>query len=39
VIASIDTMVLIYAGVVPTKPDVQIPDELRLRAKLLLYML
>jgi hypothetical protein len=32
-------MVLIYAGVVPTKPDVNIPDELRVRAKLLLCML
>jgi hypothetical protein len=37
--SGIDTMVLIYAGVVPTNPGVQIDADLRLRAKLLLHML
>jgi predicted nucleic acid-binding protein len=38
-IAGIDTMVLIYAGIVPAKKTSKVAPDLSLRAKLLLHML
>ena len=37
--AGIDSMTLIYAGVAPPKSGVEIAEDLRLRSKLLLYIL